>query len=140
MIKYTLKCDQDHRFESWFKSSGAYEALERSKHLSCPVCGSQNVSKALMAPNVAAENQQSAQVPAKPGPDHASAMQELKAKIEADSEYVGSRFAEEARNIHLGDAPERAIYGEARPADAKALVEDGIPVAPLPFMPTRKAN
>ncbi|MGL5008851.1 MAG: DUF1178 family protein, partial [Paracoccaceae bacterium] len=68
------------------------------------------------------------------------ALAALRAKVEAESDYVGPNFAAEARAIHAGDAPERAIYGEARFEEAKALIEDGVPVAPLPFIPTRKAN
>lgn len=69
-----------------------------------------------------------------------NALNELKKKIEANSEYVGEGFAAEARAIHDGDAPERSIYGEANGDEARALIDDGVPVAPLPFMPTRKTN
>ncbi|MCZ0812985.1 MAG: DUF1178 family protein [Pseudomonadota bacterium] len=170
MIQFTLKCDQDHRFDSWFQSAAAFEKLAATGNLSCAVCGSGNVEKAMMAPRVAAGGRQSEQ-PA-PGAGnaiadaHAKAQQdapctrtrghsaplrqpdtpaqqalaELRKHVEANSEYVGMNFAHEARRIHDGETPERAIYGEARPDEARKLIEDGVPVAPLPFVPGRKTN
>lgn len=132
MIRYALKCANGHDFESWFQSADAFDGLAARGLVECPECGDTSVSKAMMAPRVSAE-------PETPT-DPAAALRALKRRIEAESEYVGMRFAEEARAIHEGDAPERAIYGEARPDEAKKLIEDGVPVAPLPFIPTRKTN
>lgn len=136
MIKYTLTCDQDHRFDSWFQSSDAFDALNAAGHLVCSVCGSSSVDRALMAPPVRSGK---ATLSA-PLSEAETALAALRKQVEDNSEYVGLSFAAEARKMHDGDAPERAIYGEAKPEDARKLIEDGIPVAPLPFMPKRKAN
>lgn len=130
MIKYTLDCSTGHRFESWFQSGGAYDTLRARNLVACPVCGTSEVGKAVMAPAVQTAD-------SAPAPDK---LQALRAQIEANSDYVGQDFAREARAIHTGEAPERAIYGEAKPADAKALLEDGVPILPLPFIPKRKTN
>lgn len=150
MIKFTLKCDKGHAFDSWFASNEAFDKLHASGALNCAVCGSPHVEKTLMTPQVrdskAAEARSDADITNAPGPLTAPAspaelaMAEMRRKIEDNSEYVGMNFAKEARDIHNGDAPERAIYGEAKPKDAKALLEDGVPVAPLPFTPSRKTN
>ncbi len=166
MIKYSLKCAEGHHFDSWFQSAEAFDKLHGSANMSCPTCGNTDISKALMAPRVAprARTADDAAPPpggptpgqgpnARPGAPgrnmHAltapaspaeAALIELKEKIEAHSEYVGEDFAREARAIHDGAAPERSIYGETRGEDARKLIEDGIPVAPLPFLPSRKAN
>jgi hypothetical protein len=145
MIKYAIKCSSDHSFDSWFQSAAAYEALKGAGHVSCPVCGSTTVEKGLMAPAVhVSDTGEMAAVPdrplAAPGTDVEAALAALRRQIEASSDYVGLNFAAEARRIHAGDAPERSIYGEARADDARALIEDGVPVAPLPFVPGRKTN
>ena len=145
MIQFTLKCADDHRFESWFPSADAFEKLKASGHLACAVCGSTQVEKAVMAPRVStargkAEGSEETGPLSAPASPAEQALAELKAHVEANSEYVGMEFAREARAIHDGDAPERAIYGEAKPEDAKKLVEDGVKVAPLPFRPGRKSN
>ena len=141
MIRYTLQCDQDHRFDSWFQSSRAFDALSQAGHLSCPTCGSGIVERAMMAPSVTARSERSPDAPlTAPQSDREQALAKLRKRIEAGSEYVGPRFAREARKMHDGDSPERPIYGEARLDEAKRLLEDGIPVAPLPFVPKRKSN
>ena len=149
MIRYALKCSNDHRFESWFQSAVAYERLETSGYLACAICGDQAVAKDLMAPALrpvrkAAGHGDGAPAAgpslALPNSDIEKAIAELRQKVEENADYVGTDFATLARAIHEGDAPERAIWGEARPEDARALMEDGVPVAPLPFLPTRKAN
>ena len=142
MIRYTLTCDQKHQFESWFQSSTAYDSLAASGHLSCSVCGSTKVERALMAPSVPTKGNAKDVKPdlSKPQSDVETAMGKLRKDVEDNSDYVGMKFADEARKMHDGDAPERAIYGEAKLDDAKKLIEDGIPVAPLPFMPKRKTN
>lgn len=143
MIRYALKCADDHAFESWFQSASAFEALQAQGHVACPVCGSGRVEKSLMAPAVlpkraeAAPERPSLTEPANPFEE---ALAALRRKVEENSEYVGMNFAAEARRIHGGEAPERSIYGEARPDEARKLIEDGVPVAPLPFLPARKAN
>lgn len=141
MIQYALKCENDHVFDSWFQSASAFEALERSGHLSCVICASAKVKKAVMAPRVATKDNEKPSVKlAEPKSEQEKAIAALRKQVEANADYVGPRFADEARSMFLGAAPERAIYGEANGAEAKALIEDGIPVAPLPFLPNRKAN
>jgi hypothetical protein len=135
MIRYTLKCSADHGFDSWFQSAAAYEALVGTGHLACPVCGVTSVEKALMAPRVATP-----QALTTPQNDAEKAMADLRRKVEENSEYVGVNFVAEARKMHEGTVPERSIYGEARPEEAIKLLEEGVPVAPLPFMPARKIN
>lgn len=147
MIRFRLKCTADHAFESWYRSGEAFDALKAAGHVTCPVCGSAEVEKALMAPAVrparkadgAAEGAANPSL-REPASELEAALAELRRQVEANSEYVGMNFAAEARAIHAGDAPERAIYGEARAEEAKKLIEDGVPVAPLPFLPGRKAN
>ena len=138
MINYSLKCAEGHEFQSWFASGDAYEALRKAGHVSCPVCGDTGIDKALMAPRVTASRDKPAL--SAPQNEAETAVTELKKKVEAESEYVGRGFASEARAIHDGDAPQRSIWGEAKIAEAKRLHDDGIPVLPLPFVPSRKAN
>lgn len=133
MIRYTLKCPDSHVFESWFKSAEAFDAVQRAGHLTCPECGASKIEKALMAPRLGHGG-------TPPAPRREHPMAALKRHVETHSDYVGAGFAAEARAIHEGTAPERSIYGEARADDARKLLEDGIPVAPLPFVPARKAN
>ncbi|MEM6563253.1 MAG: DUF1178 family protein [Pseudomonadota bacterium] len=141
MIRYALTCEQGHRFESWFQSAEAYEKLEKAGHLACTVCGSSDVKKALMAPRVSASPESDVQPEDKTSqPDPKEALAALRKQVEQNAEYVGPRFADEARSMFLGGSPDRAIYGEASGAEAKSLIDDGVPVAPLPFIPNRKAN
>ena len=146
MIKYTLKCEKDHRFESWFQSSEAFERLLVAGHVGCAVCGSLSVEKAMMAPRVTGTKKKAApRVPA-PGPLSApasaaeQAIKALRRKVEATADNVGKDFATEARAIHNGEAPQRAIFGEARLDEAKSLIEDGVEVLPLPWRSNRAEN
>lgn len=150
MIRYTLRCSEEHCFESWFQTAEAFEKLNGSGMLTCPSCGSVDIEKAIMAPQI--QTSRNIETPdttdttntmhalSAPSSPAEAAIAELKKKIQESSEYVGGDFASEARKIHDGDAPERSIYGEAKPEEAKKLVEDGVPVAPLPFIPIRKSN
>ncbi|MBV1896889.1 MAG: DUF1178 family protein [Rhodobacteraceae bacterium] len=145
MIQYALKCAEGHSFDSWFQSADAYEKLSVAGHVSCAICGNAHVEKAIMAPRVTAARD-TASEPVKPGalsqPANAAeqALAELRKKVEDNSDYVGMNFASEARAMHDGETPERLIHGEAKPEEAIKLIEEGIPVAPLPFMPNRKTN
>jgi hypothetical protein len=144
MIRYTLTCDKGHGFDSWFQSADAFDSLRTAGQVACPVCGATRVEKALMAPSVrparkAAATERKPDLSA-PASDLEEALAELRRQVEANSDYVGVNFVAEARAMHEGDKPERSIYGEARPEEALKLLEDGIPVAPLPFLPARKAN
>lgn len=134
MIRYALRCENQHDFESWFHSADAFDTLQSAGHLTCPDCGVAEVAKAPMAPRVRPDKAATPRVPPE------EALKAFKSHVESKSEYVGDRFASEARAMHLGDKPERSIYGEARIDEAKKLVEDGIPAMPLPFTPKRKTN
>lgn len=133
MIRYQLVCKKEHSFEGWFRDSAAYDQQAKKKLVTCPTCGTTKVEKAPMAPAVSkkAELAEAAQ--------KAKSMQEfvlnLRKHVEENAEYVGDRFPNEARAIHYGDAEERQIYGEATIKDAKELIEEGIPVAPIPSLP-----
>jgi hypothetical protein len=151
MIQFTLKCDQDHRFDSWFKSAAAFDALAQAGHISCAVCGSSQVTKGMMAPRVSTGKSQieadpavkdAAQTPvlSEPKGEIETAIKALREKVEATSDYVGADFVKEARAMHAGDAPERSIYGEARLDQAKELVEEGVQLMPLPFRPKRSTQ
>jgi hypothetical protein len=133
MIRYALRCDREHRFDSWFGSSDDFERLTGAGLLACAVCGSSAVEKDLMAPSVAAPASD-LRAPASPAEQ---ALAELKRRIEATADDVGRDFAAEARRIHDGLAPERPIIGEARTSEARALLDDGIRVAPLPWSTRR---
>ncbi|MEO9573419.1 MAG: DUF1178 family protein [Tateyamaria sp.] len=146
MIKYTLKCAEGHDFESWFASASAFDTLQSSGHLACVICRSSDVEKAIMAPRVST-SKAVAVAPSDPVPqapstkaDVEATLSKMRAEVEKNATYVGKDFAKDARDIHLGDAPERPIWGEANPTEAKALIDDGVPVVPLPFIPTRKVN
>ncbi|MDZ7709033.1 MAG: DUF1178 family protein [Roseovarius sp.] len=138
MIRFSLKCDQGHRFDSWFQSAEGFDRLCDARMLSCSVCGSQDVAKALMTPQV--QGTRDAQALTTPPSAAEQAIAEIRRKVEANADYVGPRFAQEARDMHDGTTPERAIYGEARADEARRLVEDGIPILPLPFSNRRKTN
>lgn len=144
MIRYALKCPDGHRFESWFQNAAAFDTLASQGHIACPDCGATRIEKCLMTPEVRPARDVAAPSGAgdalAPQDERERAIAALKARVEAESEYVGMRFAREARAMHDGTAPERPIYGEARADEAIALIEDGVPVAPLPFTPTRKTN
>lgn len=144
MINFTLRCEQDHRFDSWFPSAAAFDRLLAAGMVTCAICGSTRIEKALMTPSVQASRDKAPREPARPLSSPASpaeqALAELRRRIEANSDYVGMNFAREARDIHEGLIPARPIHGEARPDEARALIEDGVPVAPLPFRIGRKSN
>lgn len=149
MIRYALKCSEGHKFESWFQNAAAFETLASVGQISCPECGATEVEKSLMTPDVRPARNVKKRVSGgadpqakslEPKTEREQAIAKLKAKVEAGSDYVGAQFAREARAIHDGNAPLRSIYGEAKPEEALALLEDGVSVAPLPFTPTRKVN
>lgn len=135
MIRYTLKCDRDHTFDSWFQSADAFDKLAKAGMVACAECGSSSVEKSLMAPAVTTDRPLSA-----PKDPREAALAKMRDEVEKNSEYVGLSFANEARAMHAGDTPERSIYGEAKPEEAKALIEEGVPVLPLPFKPRKQAN
>lgn len=158
MIRFALRCENSHEFESWFKDGAAHERMAELGLIECPVCGDMRVSKALMAPAIAKTRgvkgrpEAVAPVPAKPpapsappdapvlaaGPLPAqmiALLQRMRADVEKSCDYVGPDFAKEARRIHDGEVEARGIYGEASDDEAEALREDGIEVARLPWVP-----
>lgn len=138
MIRYSLICADDHQFDSWFKSSADFDALVDAGHVTCAICGTTDVARALMTPSVSAKREAAdLSLPENATED---ALATMRKTVEDNSDYVGQNFAQEARDMHDGTAPERSIYGEAKLEDAKKLIDDGVPVMPLPFMPKRKTN
>jgi hypothetical protein len=142
MIRYDLICGEGHPFDAWFSTSGAFDEQAQAGLVSCPTCGSNTVEKQLMTPGIAMKSNQrsEAKQPVFTGADARQAMlvkmmRELRQSVEANAEYVGNKFAEEARRIHYEEAQKRGIYGEATVEDAKSLVEEGIEVHPLPKLP-----
>ena len=153
MIRYTLRCERAHTFESWFQDSAAYDSQVKRKLVSCPVCESVKIDKAIMAPRIVGKKgrERAEPVPAAPAEAPVAAgstpllmaqERELRAKIKElrdhivkNADNVGERFPNEARAMHYGDKEHRPIYGEASPDEAKALVDEGIEVSPLPVLP-----
>ncbi len=142
MILYALQCEKGHEFDGWFASSAAYDKQALHGAIECTLCGSRQVEKQLMAPGIAAKsNRKSDVVPLHAGPadPRAAAMMQMmrdyRKAVDATSEDVGVKFAEEARKIHYNEAKERGIRGQATRDEAKALVEEGIAVHPLPVLP-----
>jgi hypothetical protein len=140
MIRYALKCKEGHQFESWFQDSVTFDRLQAAGHVACAVCGDSAVEKAIMAPRVRTKESDTPAPLSTPAHPAEQALRALREKVEAEADYVGETFATEARRIHDGEAQDRPIWGEANLADAKSLADDGIPVVPLPFAPTRKTN
>jgi hypothetical protein len=154
MIRYNLRCDRGHAFESWFQSSSAYESQEKRKLVSCPACGSVKVERAIMAPQVVSKKgRDSAPHAAAPAaatevaaptstPLLMAQERELRAKLKElrdhivkNADNVGERFPNEARKMHYGDIEHRPIYGEASPEEARSLIDEGVEVSPLPVLP-----
>jgi len=129
MIRYDLKCSEGHGFDSWFSSGNDYDKLKKAGLLSCVICGDTKVQKAIMAPRVSLQEQ----VPVSAAKQKQIMSLSLRQKIERLADNVGQSFASEARKMHDGDVPERPIYGEACIEDAKSLIEDGVPILPLPW-------
>ena len=156
MIKYSVQCQKGHGFEAWFQNSDAFDKQAKRGLVVCPDGGSVKVTKALMAPNVSAKTRKKGSAPgagivrddagasasqrvATPDvampPEMAELMRKIRREVVEKAEYVGPKFAEEARKMHFDEAPERGIYGEASLDEVKALHEDGIGVLPLPVLP-----
>ena len=164
MIKYALRCERDHEFESWFKNSAASDSQRKRGLIACPTCGSAKVEKAIMAPRLArSESADAEPLPAAAAPPPAPSLpvpmpfappgkgtvaimspqerelrkklKELREHIVKNADYVGQRFPEQARKIHYGETEHRSIYGEASPDEAKELHEEGIEFHPLPILP-----
>ena len=130
MIVYNLRCKSSHEFEGWFKDSAAFDAQAKTGKLVCPFCDTTKVEKAIMAPAVSGPKKQ--KTVAEQGRKMRQFMTGLRKYVQENADYVGPKFAEEARKIHYGEVEERHIYGEATVTEVKELVEEGVDVAPLP--------
>jgi hypothetical protein len=147
LIVYSLVCQNGHEFEGWFKDSAAFDAQSAKGKITCPSCPSRKVTKAVMAPRLskgAAAPAENAPAPLPieshargADPKLANLMAELRSHVEKHYDYVGEHFAEEARRIHYGETEERRIYGEAKADEVKALLDEGVEIAPLPPLPRR---
>jgi hypothetical protein len=155
MIRYDLRCEHGHAFDSWFQSSSAYDSQVRRKLVTCPVCDSAKIEKAIMAPQIVSRKGREKPVPAPvaeaPVADSSPSestpllmaqerelrakLRELRDHIVKNADNVGERFPNEARKMHYGDIEHRPIYGEASPEEAKALIDEGVEVSPLPVLP-----
>jgi hypothetical protein len=142
MIKYALACDHDHPFEGWFGVSTDYDDQRARGLLECPVCGSHAVRKQIMSPAVSGTKAKGEVSDGSPNMRAMmmDAMSRVRTHVEENFDYMGDRFASEARAIHEGRSEDRGIYGEATPAEVKGLVEDGVKVAPLPPAPPKKSE
>ena len=137
MIRFSLTCEHDHDFEGWFRSNEDFDTQKKRGFVACPSCGSAKVEKALMAPAVSTGRKRE-KIALALGAEQKKAMAELKAlsaKMRENADYVGEKFAEEARKIHFGEADQRGIYGEATPEEARSLIEDGVEFMPIPVFP-----
>lgn len=137
MIKYSLRCSEGHKFEAWFSNSAAYETQVAARQILCPNCGSDRIAKALMAPNVMSGRSREIEPELGPNPqaEIVAMVRKLREHVAQNSEYVGPRFAEEARKIHNEEAEARGIHGEASDQDVKLLKEEGVEFYPLPALP-----
>lgn len=137
MIRFALVCSEAHEFEGWFRDNADFDKQQKHGMITCPVCETQSVGKAIMAPAVSTGRKQE-KITLAMGDEQRRMMGEMRAltaKLKAGADYVGDKFAEEARKIHDGDADPRGIYGEATTDEARALIEDGIDFMPLPTFP-----
>ena len=142
MIRFSLVCDRGHEFESWFRDSAAYDDQAERGLLNCAHCGSDKVGKAIMAPQVARKDRETLPQPvALTSPEEQALrakVRELHAMLTAKSDYVGDKFAAEARKMHEGEIERRTIHGEATGEDVRSLIEDGIDILPLPMLPDER--
>lgn len=152
MIRYALRCERGHEFESWFQSSSAYDSQHKRGLIACPICESTKVDKAIMAPRIVgkgkkkSEPQQPDAIPADAAQTSTMVMspqerelvtklRELRDHVLKNADNVGNKFPDEARKMHYGDIEHRAIYGEATAEEARELIDEGVEVAPLPVLP-----
>jgi len=137
VIHYSLICENDHKFDGWFRNAEAYEHQHERGIVTCPVCSSTKVDKALMAPSVSRTKSEkvSLSIGHPEQRELRAAMQALRDKVVSEADYVGDKFAEEARKIHFKEVDARGIYGEATREEVTGLIEDGVDFMPLPHIP-----
>lgn len=135
MILFTLRCNEGHEFEGWFRDGEGFETQQKAGEISCPHCADTQIEKALMAPAIARSRGKPALTPAQ----MRAALIELRRQVETNCDYVGERFAEEARKIHYGEVDPHGIYGEATNEESRELAEEGISCGRIPWIPTTDA-
>ncbi len=139
MIVYDLKCSHGHRFEGWFRDSAAFERQAGAGEVVCAVCGDATIAKAPMAPRLGKGKAADEAHAAKQRAEAIRMLADLRRKVEQNCDYVGDRFAEEARRIHYGETDPHGIYGEATADEARELAEEGVEVARIPWVPVSDA-
>ena len=132
MILFTLRCAAGHEFEGWFRDGDSFAVQQTAGEIACPQCGDSQVEKAVMAPNIARSR---TKTPALSPAQMRAALVELRRQVETNCDYVGERFAEEARKIHYGETEARGIYGETSDKEARELNEEGVEFAKIPWLP-----
>ncbi|WP_420960736.1 DUF1178 family protein [Brucella sp. IR073] len=137
MIRFSLHCDHEHEFEGWFRNNEDFERQAARGLVECPACGSSHVEKALMTPSVSTSRKKEKIALAMSEAQRAliDQMRELSRKLRENADYVGDKFAEEARKMHFGETDPRGIYGEASREEVTSLLEDGVEIMPLPVFP-----
>jgi hypothetical protein len=141
MIRYALICDHEHEYEGWFGASADFDDQRERGLVECPVCGSRAVRKAIMSPAVAGTKTRGDDAgPAQSQAMMMEAMSRIRAHVHENFDDMGDAFASEARAIHEGRSEERGIYGQATGQEVRALMEDGVPVAPLPPEPRKRTE
>jgi hypothetical protein len=134
MIRFALRCAAGHEFEGWFRNGDGFETQQKAGEIACPHCGDTGIAKGLMAPAIG----RGSRPPISPAQLRA-ALVELRHQVETNCDYVGERFAEEARRIHYGEVDPHGIYGEATNEESRELVEEGIQVGRVPWVPSTDA-
>ncbi len=148
MIRYSLQCEAGHGFESWFRSSGDYDAQRKRKLVTCPMCDSAKVEKQIMAPAIGRSEKKASAVPAAEtttvammSPEETEfrkKLRDLRDHVTKNADYVGEQFPDLARKMHHEEIEKRSIYGEAKPEEVRSLVDEGVELAPLPVLPEDK--
>lgn len=150
MIRYSLRCDRGHVFESWFADAAAYDSQRKRKLVGCPSCASVKIDKSIMAPQIARKSRARDKMPETATPEASPAptslmmtqerelrakLRELRDHVTKNADNVGDKFPDEARKMHYGEIDHRPIYGEASPAEAREMIDEGLQVSPLPVLP-----
>ena len=139
MIKYNLKCENNHNFDAWFSDSSNFEEQNKKNLIFCPKCNSTKIEKNIMAPNIGSKKQSYTNA-LKTEKNYEKIMKNVRKHVEKNFEYVGDKFADEARAIHYGEKEEREIYGETSVEEAVDLIEEGVNVSPIPGVDPKLKN